>query len=180
MQYENVRNATGDSSDGIDYKSYTNNILHVGANQSIALVTYVDNTAKRAILVYGLKKRASVKLADLKLKLKAGSLIKIYWEENGADRINVLGADAQKISDIENLSYLKRLEGKITKLDGKSFAFFKIDNINCYINPTLVENNKLSNGDNVSILSVLDYNKKKEEWVWNSITLRKMESKTIK
>ena len=29
-------------------------------------------------------------------------------------------------------------------------------------------------------LSDIDYNKKKEEWVWNCITLRKMESKTIK
>ena len=37
----------------------------------------------------------------------------------------------------------------------------------------LVENNKLSNGDNASIVSVLDYNKKKEEWEWRCVEVKK-------
>ena len=173
LQYDNVRMATSDSSDGVDYKLYTNNILHLGANESMAVVTYVDNTAKRAILVYGLKKRASVKLANLKVKVKAGTLIKLYWEQDKEGRINVLGADIKNLSDIENLPYIKRPEGAIAKSADKSFAFLKTKDVKCYINPTQVENNKLNNGDVVSVLAVLDYNKKKGEWAWVCVALKK-------
>lgn len=173
LQYDNIRTATSDSSDGVDYKLYTNNILRIGANESVAVVTYVDNTAKRAILVYGLKKRASVKLADLKVKVKAGTLLKIYWVEEKEGRLNVLGADIKNLSDIENLSYIKRLEGTVIKRNDQSFAFLNTNDVKCYINPTQVENNKLNNGNVVSVLSVLDYNKKKGEWAWVCVALKK-------
>ena len=56
------------------------------------------------------------------------------------------------------------IDGKISKRETNQFAFIKKGNVQCYIRPETVQKQQLKDNDNVSVLAVLDYNKKKECW----------------
>ena len=162
-----------DSSDGIDYKRYTDAILARGANHSIAIVTYVDYARKRALMVYAEKKRVNVPLSQLGVKVKEGTLLDLQWMPGADDSIVVAGvkmADKQALKDI---SYIQVIEGKISKRENNQFAFIKKGNVQCYIRPETVQKQQLQDNDNVSVLAVLDYNKKKDCWNWTCVSLMK-------
>jgi hypothetical protein len=168
-----VNNVQTDNSDGIDYKRYTDAILARGANLSIAVVTYVDYTRKRASIVYAEKKRTSIPLSNLGIKVKEGTLLELQWTFGTNDDIVVAGARLANKQMLKDISYIQLIEGKILKRETNQFAFIKKGNVQCYIRPETVQKQQLQNNDNVSVLAVLDYNKKKECWNWTCVSLIK-------
>ena len=162
-----------DSSDGIDYKRYTDAILARGTNLSIAIVTYVDYAKKRAFLVYEEKKRANVSLSDLGVKVKEGTLLELQWLSGTDGGIVVAGAKLVDKQVLKGVSYIQLIKGKISKRENNQFAFVKKDNVQCYIRPITVQKQQLEDNDDVSVLAVLDYNKKKECWNWSCVSLIK-------
>ena len=168
-----VNNVQSDNSDGIDYKLYTDAILARGANQSIAIVTYVDYTRKRALIIYAEKKRVNVPLSQLGVKVKEGTLLELQWMLGTDDSIVVAGAKLADRMALKGISYIQVIEGKISKRENKQFAFIKKGNVQCYIKPETVQKQQLKDNDYVSILAVLDYNKKKDCWNWTCVSLMK-------
>lgn len=167
-----VQSTVADSSDGLDYKKYINAILSHGANESVAIVTYVDHIRKRVLMVYGKEQRTSVRYVDLKVPAKVGLLVNLKWTQD-SDNINVVGAEIVDSSALKGISYIRLLEGKVERHSRNSFAFVKKDNISCYIRPEEVQRHQLEDGDSVSVLAVWDFNKKKAMWNWSCVTLNK-------
>ena len=168
-----VNNVQSDNSDGIDYKQYTDAILARGANQSIAIVAYVDYTRKRALIIYAEKKRVNVPLSQLGVKVKEGTLLELQWMLGTDDSIVVAGAKLADRRALKGISYIQVIEGKISKCENNQFAFIKKGNVQCYIKPETVQKQQLKDNDYVSILAVLDYNKKKDCWNWTCVSLMK-------
>lgn len=168
-----VNNTQADGTDGIDYKHYTNTILARGANKSIAVVTYIDHVRKRAFVVYAEKKRANVSFSELGIKVKEGTLLELQWLPETDGDIVVAGAKITDMQAIENISYIQVIEGKISKHDNNQFAFINKGKLQCYIKPETVLKQHVNNNDNAVVLAVLDYNRKKDNWNWTCVSLKK-------
>lgn len=168
-----VNNTQADSSDAIDYKQYTDAILARGANKSIAIVTFVDQNRKRVHLVYAEKKHAAVSFSELGIKVKVGNVLELQWiTENDGDFVLACAKMADRQA-LNGLSYIKTIEGKISRQGNNPFAFVNNGDINCFIKPEIVQKHHLLNNDDVSVLAVLDYNRKKESWNWTCVSLMK-------
>lgn len=168
-----VNTIQSDATDGLDYRQYTDAILARGANQSIAVVTYVDMTRKRALLVYGEKKRVNVPLSNLGVRVKEGILLELQWFPGNDDNIVVAAAKLADKDALKGISYIRSIKGKISRRDGQAFAFVNGGDVQCFIKPEMVQKQNIRNNDEVALLAVLDYNKGKNSWNWTAVSLIK-------
>lgn len=157
-----------DKNDHIDYMSITNAILYDGAEECIAVVTYVAPNSQKSFIIYGKEKRTVQKL---RFKAYAGKILKLHYVTDSEGRIKVLNSTTALLpSDID---YAKYVEGTVDKREDKDFAFLRSGTINSFISPSLVRKYNIKNGDNVKSLIVYDINKKKETWNWVCVDLKK-------
>lgn len=162
-----IHTATADATDIIDYKAITDEILCNGAEECIAVVTYIDQNSHRTTMIYDKEKILSQKL---RFKTNVGNVLKLHYVVDKEGKIKVLSAS--KISLPDGLNYAKYVEGTIEKKDDKDFAFLRAGTIRCFVSPTIVKNNKLNNGDNIRCLIAYDFNKKKSSWNWVCVSLK--------
>lgn len=161
--------ATSDESAPIDYMKITDEILLEGTVEAIAIVTYNNPKLNKTALVYGYKQELMQKLH---FKAYKGSTIKINYVLDAQGNPKVIHGQKVKLPD--DLSYAKKVEGTVSKRPANPFAFLKTDSIDdCYIPPELVKEHKLTDGQQISCTIALCYNKKKNAWCWNCITIKK-------
>lgn len=157
-----------DSNDPIDYKNITDKILCDGAEECIAIVSYVDQNSHKVSLIYGREKRMSQKL---RFKVSVGDVLKLFYITDKEGRIKIL--NARKVQLLGGLNYAKSVNGIIDKNDDKEYAFLKEGSFKCFVPPAVVKKNNLKNGDNIKSLVVYDYDKKKELWSWVCVNILK-------
>lgn len=160
-----VNTTLADATETIDYKNYTNKILLNGTNESIALVTYIDDRKGLATIIYGYELRAAVRLASFDFKVKIGMLLKLHWLP-GNNIPNIYAASILQNTDIAETDYIKKIAGCVEKKDANLFAFVRSGAVHCYISPQMVQKFNLTGNDRVKLLAVLDYNRAKEKWSW--------------
>lgn len=163
-----LNTTTPDAKDPIDYMSITDSILCEGAEECIAVVTYIDPNSHKASLIYGYEKRVSQKL---RFKIQVGNILKMHYITDKEGRMKVLSST--KIQLPTDLIYAKLVDGTIIKREEKEFAFLKAGNISCFVAPAVVKKFNIKNEDNVKSLIVYDYDKKKESWNWICINIKK-------
>lgn len=163
-----LNTASPDGNSPIDYKTITEGILCDGAEECVAVVTYIDQNSHKSSMIYGYEKRMAQKL---RFNVQIGNILKIHYITEKEGRIKVLSASKCQLPN--NLNYVKRVEGTIDKKEDKEFAFLKTSNIRCFIAPTIVKNENLKNGDKVKCLIVYDYDKKRESWNWVCVNVKK-------
>ncbi len=168
-----IQNTVADNSDGMDYKQVTETILLYGTNESIAVVTYVDIASKRVSLVYGEKKRVVVKLQKLKVKIIEGTLLKINWLPTQNDKIDIIGSELVNSKISVGSEYIKQINGSISKPKDKPFAFIKGQGIKCFISPMMVQRYNLSGGEVAVVMAVYDFDKKRNEWAWTCVSVKR-------
>lgn len=156
-----------DSSDPIDYKTITDAILCNGAEECVAVVTYLDAATKRVSMVYGYQQRMSQKL---RFNVKVGDVLHLHYITDKEGRIKVL--TTKKVALPDNLNYAKQVEGVISKRPDKEFAFMKAGAISSFVSAALVQRGRLTNGASVYSLIVLDYDRKKETWNWSCVNVK--------
>lgn len=163
-----LNTTTPDGNDPIDYKTITDEILCDGAEECIAIVTYVDQNSHKSVMIYGYEKRMSQKL---RFKVQTGNILRLHYvtDKEGCNKI----LSASKVQLPNNLNYAKFIEGTIDKKKDKEFAFLKAGSIRCFVSPTIVKKLNLNNNDNVKSLIVYDYDKKKKSWNWVCVNVKK-------
>lgn len=164
-----LNTTTPDPKDPIDYMSITDAILCDGAEECIAVVTYVDQNSHKSSLIYGYEKRIAQKL---RFKVQVGNILKLHYVTDKEGRMKVLSST--KVQLPADLNYAKYVEGTIDKREDKEFAFLKAGNVRCFVAPAVVKKFNLKNGDNVKSLIVYDYDKKKESWNWVCVNVKKL------
>jgi hypothetical protein len=105
--------------------------------------------------------------------VKEGTLLDLQWMPGADDSIVVAGVKMADTQALKDISYIQVIEGKISKRENNQFAFIKKGNVQCYIRPETVQKQQLRDNDDVSVLAVLDYNKKKDCWNWTCVSLMK-------
>jgi len=168
-----LQTAVSDSSSPMDYMAITNVILYGKTMQTVAIVTYVDWQNKRLNIVYGHQKRTSLKLKDIKVKVKEAMVFDLEYVESENGKIYVIGATIHHGVQQLSLSYFRCVEGVVTKKELHSFAFLKTRAGQVFVSPDVVKKYRLANAQQVKALTVLDYNRRKEEWTWNCVAIIK-------
>ena len=166
-----INSTQADSSDGLDYRRYTNEILARGVNESVAVVTYVDTARRKATLVYAERRKCCVSFSTLGVRVKEGTLLQLQWVQGADGNIMVVGARIINREALPRVSYIQLLEGRISRHENNPFAFIRQGNRQCFIRPEIVQSQHLHNNDEASVLAVLDYNKRRESWDWTCVTL---------
>ena len=59
-------------------------------------------------------------------------------------------------------------------MEGNNFAFVKAGKQGYYVAPDVVKKCSLENGENVSAIVALNYNKRKDEWKWMCINIERI------
>lgn len=162
-----INSVTPNSADSIDYMSITNAILCEGAEESTAIVTFVDHKSQKAYLVYGKEKKTSQKL---RIKVASGSVLKVNYIIDANGRPKVLNVCNTELPS--DLAYAKVVDGKIKKREGWNFAFMYCDNIKSFVPPTVVGRYNVVDGQNVRCLIVYDYDKSKNSWSWVCLSIK--------
>ena len=155
-----------DSSDPIDCFSVTDTILYGETFNSLAMVTYIDETKKMATLVYGERQKASIRLKDIPKRVSADMLLTIRYVRERKNGIRILSASPCH-TEFPDTSYLRHAKGMVMLKEGMAFVFLKTKSNKYFMPPDVVRRYKVVDKEEVSALLVLDYNKKKEEWAWN-------------
>jgi hypothetical protein len=156
-----LNSTSADGKAPIDFMTITNSIICEGTEESIAVVTYLDPKSNRASIIYGDRKRASVKL---RFKVNAGVILKINYLSESEGHIKLLNAIRTNLP--ANLSYAKIENGTVKRLYNKEFAFFKCAEGSCFIPATVVKRYSINDRDNIKGLIVRDYDKNKDAWNW--------------
>lgn len=163
-----------DASDPIDYMQWTDSIFLRNANESNAVVVYVNNERGQAIVIYAEKKTAVLKPKNIGFEVKQGDLLKVQWKPDEKRGIRILNAKPLKVDALQPETYLKAVKGKVAKLEGNNFAFVKAGKQGYYVAPDVVKKCSLENGENVSAIAALNYNKRKDEWKWMCINIERI------
>lgn len=156
------------SNNPIDYKHITDAILLDGAEECIAVVTYVDQNTHKTYMVYGHEKKMVQKL---RFRVTPGTVLKLHYIKDHDGHIKVLCATKIKLPT--SLNYAKHIDGTIEKSVDKDFAFLKADSVRCFVSPIIVRQCNLKNGDNVKSLVVFDFDKKRNTWNWVCVDVKK-------
>lgn len=160
--------ATPDGNVDVDYRVITDDILCEGAEEAIAVVTYVDPQSKRVSMVYGWQQRLFHKLS---IQVSVGAVLKINYVIGANGRANVLKVAQGSFTN--NLPYAKAVSGTVSRRQDKPFAFLRTAGQDYFVPPQVVQRFQVEDGDDVKALVVYDFDKKKATWNWLCISVNK-------
>jgi hypothetical protein len=152
----------------LDYMSITNSILFDGAEEAIAIVTYIDPKTHRSSLVYGLEKRMTQKINH---KVLQGDVLKINYVEETNGKPRIISSIRCDLPD--DLMYGKHVSGTIRKRDDQEHAQVRFGNEKAFLSANLVCKYKIKDGDSVQCRIAYDYDKRRETWNWVCVKIRK-------
>ena len=165
-----IHTTKSDHTDPMDYRTLTDDILYSDAKNCTAIVTYVDVQTKRMTIIYGLKKKLTVKYAYLHIRPTEGMFLNIKYV---SERDNIRVVMATPYSGSMDVPYLKEIYGMIDKKQENPFAFIKGATDKYFVTPNIVSKYNLHGGESVNAIVAYDFNKKKSEWNWICISINK-------
>ena len=150
----------------IDYQTITDTILCEGAEEAIAIVTFIDKRSQKIHMVYGQEKRMVQKL---KFKVVPGTILKIKYIMEGNSHPQILNAFRTHFPS--DLTYAKVMEGNIKKKSEWNYAFLHSETKKCFVPPSVVSKYGITDGQTVKCLIVYDYEKSKASWNWICLSI---------
>lgn len=151
------------------YKSSSSNaedIFLEQFNEAAGIVTNILKERNIAFIQFDKNKTASVKIAK-SINLEAGDKCRIFYEEvnnRGEKKYNAV--KYEKLANAE-FDFVKEVKGMLKLHTSGNFGF--IDNV--FIHSSICS--QLKDGNEVTILAVYEFNKKKNEYGWKGIKLIK-------
>jgi hypothetical protein len=163
-----INTTTSSNNESLDYMSITNAILFDGAEEAIAVVTYVDPQSHRAFMIYGYEKRLAQKLNQ---KVLTGDALRIFYVDDSNGKPKILSSTRCSLPN--DLDYAKHVEGTVRKRDDQRHALIQFGNEKAFLSADLVTKYKVNDGDSVKCRITYDYDKKREKWNWVCVKIRR-------
>ena len=163
-----INTTTSNNNEMIDYMAITNAILFDGAEEAIAIVTYVDPQSHRAYMVFGYEKRLVQRLNQ---KVLPGDTLKIYYVEDSNGKPKILGSTRCSLPN--DLKYAKHVEGTVRKRDGQRHAQIHFGNERAFLSADLVNKYRVNDGDSIKCRITYDYDKMREKWNWVCVKIKR-------
>jgi len=173
MNDPQITNAKPDNSETLDYKEKTDAILYYDANSSTAIVTYINTEFQYLLFIYGKELTAKVRLKTIKGDVHIGSLLTVKWQKDLKGETRFYKTEPTTLSALtdECNSYIRKVQGTVTKRADKQFAFVKSKDSSYFVTPNCVSKYNLTNGISVTAIAAYYYNKSKNVWNWQVIAI---------
>lgn len=151
---------------------YSNNIkqaeeiLFQDIPEEIIAVEFVNENKSMLNFVKDKRKFGFFNYSGILTKPQIGDLLRVRFSGDGQDGFFKI-LSAQKVDSNVSSDALKYFEGKIKVISPHNFGF--IDDI--FVDPKIIEESKLTDGQPVKGRAILSFNKKKNEWGWKAIEI---------
>ncbi len=135
--------------------------------EEIIAVEFVNENKSMLNFVKDKRKFGFFNYSGILTKPQIGDLLKVRFNGDGQDGfykiLSAKKADSNVTSDA-----IKGFEGTIKVISPQNFGFIE----DIFIEPKIIEDSKLSDGQAVKGRAILSFNKKKNEWGWKAIEIK--------
>jgi tetratricopeptide (TPR) repeat protein len=142
-------------------------ILFRDIPEELIVVEFVNDNKNMLNFVRDKEKHGYFNYSGFLTKPKIGDLIHVRFSSSGQDGFHKILSAKKADSDLSSAA-IKDFEGIIKITSPQNFGFIE-DN---YVEPKMIEKNKITHGQRVRGRSVLSFNKKKKEWGWKAIEVK--------
>lgn len=139
-------------------------ILFQDIPEEVIVVEFVNENKSMLNFVKDKRKHGFFNYSGNLTKPQIGDLLKVRFNGDGQDGFYKI-LTAKKADSNETTDAVKNFEGKIKVVSPQNFGFIE----DIFIEPRIIERNKLNNGQQVRGRAILSFNKKKKEWGWKAI-----------
>lgn len=156
----------------LDYITITNELLFADTPETDAVVSFVNKDKKMVTVVYGKGKEGFFKYDRFIKKLNAGDGMKIRIQEVSAD--GFMKVFSARVSDAPvDSDYCKLVNGSVSSNMSMTAFFLQTDKESYFIPPFIASKMQLVIGEPVSAIVVYSYNKKRGEWGWSCVKVKR-------
>lgn len=142
-------------------------ILFQDIPEEIIAVEFVNENKSMLNFVKDRRKFGFFNYSGNLTKPKIGDLLKVRFNGDGQDGfykiLTAKKADSNTASDA-----IKDFKGTIKVISPQNFGFIE----GIFIEPKIIEESKLTDGQAVKGRAILSFNKKKNEWGWEAIEIK--------
>jgi hypothetical protein len=152
------------------YSSYikkAEEILFQDVPEETIVVEFVNENKTMLNFVKDKRKYGYFNYSRSLTKPKIGDILKVRFNGDGQDGFYKI-LTAKKADPDSNLDAIRDFEGILKLLSPQNYGF--IDDI--FVEPKIIEEKKLTDGQPVNGRALLSFNKKKNEWGWKVIELK--------
>ena len=147
-------------------KNIAETLLYADSPETIIIVDNVNK--EKSILSFVASKAlyGFFNYKNLNIKPNEGEFYKVRFQDNNSNKSNYIKVlSAAKTEPPNNFEPAKTVSGKLIIHKGNSFGFIG----NIFVPANIILKNKLQNNQNIKILAVNIFNKKRNEWLWKAI-----------
>lgn len=142
-------------------------ILFQDIPEEIIAVEFVNENKSMLNFVKDKRKFGFFNYSGNLTKPQIGELLKVRFNGDGQDGFYKI-LSAKKADSNVSSDAMKDFEGTIKVVSPQNFGFIE----DIFIEPKIIEKNKLTEGQQVKGRAILSFNKKKNEWGWKAIEIR--------
>ena len=156
----------------LDYMSITNELLFADIPETDAVASFVNKDKKVVNVAYGKGKEGFFKYDRFIKKLNNGDSLKIRIQEVSAD--GFMKVYSARVSDtLADSDFCKSVTGSVTSNRSMTAYFLQTDKESYFIPPFIVSKMQLVIGEPVSAIVLYSKNKKRGEWVWSCVKVKR-------
>jgi hypothetical protein len=150
------------------YIKQAEEILFQDIPEELIVVEFVNENKSMLNFVKDKRKFGFFNYSGNLTKPQIGDLLKVRFNGDGQDGfykiLSAKKADSNVTSDA-----MKGFEGTIKVISPQNFGFIE----DIFVEPKIIEENKLTDGQPVKGKAILSFNKKKNEWGWKAIEIKR-------
>ncbi|HRO09007.1 MAG TPA: hypothetical protein PK047_09075 [Saprospiraceae bacterium] len=149
------------------YKKQAEEILFQEIQEEIVVIEFVNENRHMLNFIKDKRKYGFFKYENQLTKPKIGDVLKVRFNGDGQNGFyKILTA---KIADSNETSdAIKDFEGTIKVISPQNFGFIE----DIFVEPKIIKERKLADGQSVKGRAILSFNKKKKEWGWKAIEIK--------
>lgn len=164
--YKNTQSQEDNSSFYKQYVKIAEEIIFADIPEEVVVVEFVNENKKMLNFVKDKSKYGFFNYSNLVDKPKVGDVLKVRFKGEGQDSYYKILTAKKEEANIESPA-LQDFYGILKIINPQGFGFVE----NIFIEPGLINKNKLENNQEIKGKAILSYNKKKNEWGWKAITI---------
>lgn len=136
--------------------------------EEVVAVEFVNNDKKMLNFIKDRNYKGFFSYKGLSLSPKIGDIIKVRLQPKGNEGYyQLLSVKSASDDEEKQCKAIKKVQAPIKIREGQKFGFVE----NIFVNPYLLKDSNLVDGEYVSCKAILTYNKKKDDWSWKAFSV---------
>jgi len=145
-------------------------LLFVDIKEELLVVERVNNEKLIINFIVSEHKSGFASYRSFKVKPKVGDVYAVRFEDKLDNKSNFYKLLSLRVSkENPSANVYKEISETITIREGNSFGFAK----NIFVSPQIIKKYNLKNNDSIEAIVLKSYNKKKKNWGWNVVGIKR-------